>query len=648
MVFYYRKHYLLLIIFFSVAQLWATRAVYNETEYSLYVAGYHAGDSVMRVTNIYNLPPNNSINVNVPRTNLLSTKKRYLVVARRMDELPQTMSLGALKALPHKNMLNPSPSFYLLDKEDGRLRMYNMLEHSTVIRKLKELGGSAKETFVDAIIDKNKLPAVIENKYRNQVAHVRTGNEIPLGERIILQTREPKMRAALEQLLGKSLAGKKTPRIALVMSGGGNRAMFGACGYTWGAQEIGLLDATSYVVGLSGSSWFLGAWYASNKNIVDFKNYLLGTMVKGISSFSLEELNLFVDAMKVKVAYDEPITLVDIFGGILGNSLLRDYGAKRHMVYWSDQVAKLTSGNWPYPILTAVDGSKQTHNLHKWYEFTPHEVGGAFLGNYAPMWGFGRRYEKGRSVTDDPEIALDFLMGICGSAFAVDVARAWQETHKRFETSFFDTAVRKLVINQIGDTRLSPAEEFNFTVGMPTSPLRDLKKMVMVDAGYSFNLPYPVISGDRPGRAADIIIFIDCSSGTSKIGKSIQDAANHLYKVEKYAQDNRLKFPSIRSVEPKAVNIFKNEQDNSVPLVIWLPLMKDLELLKKHEADSRFAKLKDFDVASCTEDAFCTTLNFTYSPQQAEQLMSVGHFTMHAVKDILVDAIKWKLDHMEQ
>lgn len=65
--------------------------------------------------------------------------------------------------------------------------------------------------------------AIIENPYQNTIATVRIGNELPREERAYRVYREPKVKVALEKLLGRSLDNKKIPVIVFVGSGGGYR-----------------------------------------------------------------------------------------------------------------------------------------------------------------------------------------------------------------------------------------------------------------------------------------------------------------------------------------------------------------------------------------------------------------------------------------
>jgi phospholipase A2 len=434
----------------------------------------------------------------------------------------------------------------------------------------------------------------------------------------------------------------------VILSGGGNRAMFSSCGFVQGLQEIGILDATTYIAALSGSTWFLGSWYASNlPQVADFRKKFAQTMTRGITTVTPQEFNLMLDAFKIKYVYHEPITSMDLFGALLGNALLNDFGDNRYHVSLSDQKNNIVAGDWPFPIYTAIDGSNITHRLDRWYEFTPYEIGGAWLNHYIPTWAFGRRFAQGVSSDDAPEVGLAFLFGLFGSAFSVDVHRAWIEIEKAVSVhKKIQTMVETNILNQIGAKRITQCEEFNFTAGMPTSQLRDQKYMIFVDAGFASGLPYPPVSGERPERTPDILIFFEVSDQVSKIKKDVKAATTGLHKAATYAHAHGLKFPTIFSVEPTMVTVYKDDRNPETPVVIWMPCMREQERWATLNAiDQRFAAIQDFDLADCINN-FCSSPNFTYSVAQAEQLITLGQFCAHACQHEIIEAIAWKMEHM--
>lgn len=643
--------YILFLLILLTHSISASRAIFNTTDIMLYAAGYHAGNIAERKTTPQEIAPDTAVDLDIPDIpKLFSTKKKYIVIARSRDDLATTLPLQTLKSLPHINITSIATKlegdYYVVEKE-GRLTVYNSIEYSKLGQWIKTKTKEIKKEFAETIVDTETLPAVRNNTYRTQVAQVRPGIDLSLEETTFLNRRTPKIRGALSRLLQMPFApGSKVPTIAIVLSGGGNRAMFTACGFLQGLQELGIVDATSYIASLSGSTWFLGSWYASGiSQVAEFKKRLLTKMSRGITNVTNHEFKLMLDAFKLKHIYQEPITSMDLFGALLGNVLLSDFGDDRYQVYLSDQKKLLEYGEWPMPLYTAVDGSKTTHKLDRWYEFTPYEVGGAWLNYYAPMWAFGRRFANGVSISDQPEVSLGFLFGLFGSAFAVDVYRAWQEVEKvaRPDTKI-QTMVEKAILNQIGDKRLTQCEEFNFTAGLPNSPLRDQKYMIFVDGGFASGLPYPVVGGERPGRQADIMIFFEMSENVAAIKEDVQKASTGLYYAESYAREHKLPFPTIFSVEPKMATVYKDDRNPGTPVVVWMPcMMEPAKWEQLNVVDKRFAEIKDFDIATCA-DSFCASVNFTYSKIQAEKMMLLGQFCAHACKDEIIEAIRWKAE----
>lgn len=76
----------------------------------------------------------------------------------------------------------------------------------------------------------------------------------------------------------------------------------------------------------------------------------------------------------------------------------------------------------------------------QWFEMTPYEIGSDELEAWCPTWGFGRRFEGGRSVEGLPEQSLALLLGLCTSAPAGPLS------------SYLGTIQRNLPAGFIGDT----------------------------------------------------------------------------------------------------------------------------------------------------------------------------------------------------
>src|SRR5207247_1896594 len=95
------------------------------------------------------------------------------------------------------------------------------------------------------------------------------------GEKNYLNQRLPKVKTALENMLNMQLEDFQVPCIAISGSGGGYRSMIGLLGSLLGAQDFGLLDSSTYIAGLSGSSWMIAPWISSTLSLEQYQAQLI-------------------------------------------------------------------------------------------------------------------------------------------------------------------------------------------------------------------------------------------------------------------------------------------------------------------------------------------------------------------------------------
>ncbi|KAG9050772.1 hypothetical protein FS837_002716, partial [Tulasnella sp. UAMH 9824] len=96
-------------------------------------------------------------------------------------------------------------------------------------------------------------------------AEVRIGDELCFREKAFLRERRRKMLHSYAKLFGVSpseLDERDLPIVAIAASGGGFRAMCNTAGALRRAQSSGILDVTTYISAISGSTWTLGALYS--------------------------------------------------------------------------------------------------------------------------------------------------------------------------------------------------------------------------------------------------------------------------------------------------------------------------------------------------------------------------------------------------
>ena len=491
---------------------------------------------------------------------------------------------------------------------------------------------------------KSREKVVLANPYAATVAELRFGNELHPKEREYREKRKPKVKDALERVLGVSLENKYVPTISVICSGGGYRAMLGSIGSWSGLEQIGLLDAITYISTLSGSTWALGFWMSTGKTVTQLKKLVAQRIVKDFYKVNKNGLTLMAHMLAVKIAFDQPYTTVDLFGAMLANNLLAGYYGKQcQMVHMSDQVAQINNGDMPFPIYTAVDGRAHVIGQAPWYEFTPLEIGSSHYAAYVPTWAYGRHFNEGKSVDYAPEQSLGFHFGVFGSAFGVHLGLAWERVIKDLTPSIFKTVIENSLIKSgLDKARVFWAKIPKYMFGTHDYDVVKDNDLKLVDAGIEFNLPYPPVSGERVERTSDILIFFDFFTLAKRNMYSLK-------KAEGYARSKGLKFPVIdydKAVQ-KTISIFKDAHDPSVPVVIYMPRMSDAQLWESKKLESRYKKyrsISDFSFDECAQHGPCNTINFRYTLHQSRQVMDQMEFNVVTSEQEIIDAIQWVID----
>ena len=521
--------------------------------------------------------------------------------------------------------------------------MYNtsnlcMDEFYKDIKQMKREAGAIVGLFspvAGTLIRGEDYEAIAHNPYKDIIAQTIQRQDICEGEKEYLKNRLPIVKAALERLLNRHIADDQIPNIAIVNSGGGYRAMLYTLGALHGAEKIGLLDATTYVTGLSGSTWAIAPWICLDMPLEDFKHYIVACTEKPFMETTDEEEILIFEAAAVKTASKQPKTPVDIYGDFLGNRLLEAAGDKRHMVYLSHQAEKIKDGRFPYPIYTAIDADEHTIENQDWYEFTPHEIGNIITGNYIPAWSYGRKFKNEKSVDNDPEKPLGYHMGTWGSAFGANIKTIKKEIAKAIGCREY---IKQLPDNPIDGQRIG---DFYAKIANPLYKIKkdEPKYIGLVDAGLDFNLPYPPVSGLCPNRKADVLIFCDASAG--KVG-------NELKKTVDYAHKHNLPFPAIDfcDIDTKTISIFKDEHNPAAPVVIYMPRISDQKLWECNKHNNEFVNfnLDNLNLDTETNEGFAQTIHFQYEPENTLKVIHQAEFNMRVNQAALCQALAWAIE----
>ncbi len=431
-----------------------------------------------------------------------------------------------------------------------------------------------------------------------------------------------------EQLLNIDIPHERVPRIAVCCSGGGYRAMFLSLGFFKGLQDIGLLDCTTYMSGLSGSTWAMAPWVASKQPLNDFIDSLPNKVCHGLKPiYDLSSLDSIAKKLVAKALNGQFLSSVDLYGDILANSLLTDFGTDRLRTNLSESHAHIVDGSFPMPIYTAVTPNADPY---EWFEFTPFEVGSSYLKAYIPTWAYGRKFKYGHSINFAAEQSLGYMMGVYGSAYAVNLEEIVHHTQKSLQAfaNHFPSAIQnvmhKMVVDLIDspldDVRLAPSSLPNYVYKTATRPLNTDKTITLIDAGIDCNLPFAPLL--REERKVDIILTCDAS------GKV--EGAPSLRCAQEYMQARGLAFPPIdfEAADKQVMSVFKDDSNPNCPIVVYFPRIKN-------EAYSQ-----TFDPDACKASGYCNTLNFTYSQEQLNELMGLAEFGVKQHADALVALVQ--------
>jgi len=269
-------------------------------------------------------------------------------------------------------------------------------------------------------------------------------------EGTFISRRETKIKDALENLLGGYIPSNAIPRIACSCSGGGYRAMIMTTGFMHALEDMRMLDAIMYSVGLSGGTFFIGPYTLMQPTesgkpaftIAQFAERLREKIRRNLFrpepwSWPLSKQReyfkrLSTDCVFPKIVFSQPISTIDVSGSALAEVLLADFGNERQLQRLSNQWFHAQNGHCPWPMYTAISMTKNQLNQasYNWYEFSPEEIRNLETNFAIPAFAFGRTFQDGKSTNlidakigsrYAPEQSFGYLMGIFGSAISFSI-----------------------------------------------------------------------------------------------------------------------------------------------------------------------------------------------------------------------------------
>lgn len=583
-----------------------TITIINKTPINLHGAFYYKNGNIVRSGESFSLISNQSIRVERPPRKAGYDREIYFSV---FDEtLKEKLTRGESQFMPHFNTGSlKGDTFYIIFEKD-RFKGVNKTEY-TFLPLTRALGSSAQK--VNTTMFKVLRSNYGDYAHKRDKVTVSTDLSIAREEEAFMQVRLKKVKQTLEKLLQEKLTDEEVPRIALCASGGGYRAMLSFLGSYEGAKETQLLDTISYMAGLSG-----GAWGVTLATMAD--NPLEHTINRIHKKKITDNVNIgkLMDVLWEKFIFTQPISSIDVYGLLLCNRLLGGLSKNPYDITLSRQQVRLRPSERPYPIYTAI----VTKKPYEWVEFTPHQVGSPYLQGFIPSWSFNSSFVDKKSVSIAPEESIGFLMGIWGSAFSANISEIYKEFRNKINNSIILSVLDYSSGEEIlGNKRILPAKVANFTFGMQESPRWQQRQLTLIDAGLAFNIPTPPLHR----RNVDIIIVLDNSDYPNKPAEALTSA-------REYAQERNILFPEfvLEKINEKPLSVFWQKDNPQAPIIIYMPLVQDP------------VYAENFDPRDCIRHSFCSTSNFEYTREQAEQLSGLTKFTMRKAMPEILNTIR--------
>ncbi|XP_036421436.1 cytosolic phospholipase A2 gamma-like [Colossoma macropomum] len=399
----------------------------------------------------------------------------------------------------------------------------------------------------------------------------------------------------------------EVPNIAVLGSGGGLRAMVALLGSLSELKDQELLDCIMYLSGVSGSTWCMTSLYKEadwSTKLDTVKNNIVQRLANG-------KVNWLDKYYKLKKYLEhDNFSLTDVWAVLLVSYLVKEIDENT----LTKQRGKCT--NDPYPIYTVIDKQRKQSNScfsDVWFEITPDESGYSLSGAFVDSSCLGSQFENGKKITDQPEMDMLYLQGLCGSAIAdleEDLKIIFQEIiHFFFPTNTQERNASQALDVQKGRQVLPTLVELNLCVLRQEDPtvklkamddlLRDtaecITKLLTWTWGTTYNFLYnmkveevdpsvlhsktreyedsgvllnsPYFSVLRKERDIDLIISLDFSTGDPF--QTVEDAA-------KMCEELHIPFPKVTNIDdatreaPQDFYVF--EGSGEAPTVIHIPL----------------------------------------------------------------------------
>ncbi|XP_042613173.1 cytosolic phospholipase A2 gamma-like [Cyprinus carpio] len=195
----------------------------------------------------------------------------------------------------------------------------------------------------------------------------------------------------------------EVPNIALLGSGGGQRAMVGLLGSLVQLDKAGLLDCVLYLSGVSGSTWCMASLY---------KEPDWSTKLETVKDQIIERLSgpgvSWGDAFAKLKKYHKKdfFSLTDVWAAIAITTYVKEIDELTLTDQW-DHLSKD-----PFPIYTVIDKQckkEKEKGGDPWFEISPLEAGYSLTGAFVETSSFGSKFENGSKKKPQDEMDMLYL-----------------------------------------------------------------------------------------------------------------------------------------------------------------------------------------------------------------------------------------------
>ncbi|KAJ1103976.1 hypothetical protein NDU88_001392 [Pleurodeles waltl] len=529
-----------------------------------------------------------------------------------------------------------------------------------------------------------------EESYGN--LDVRLGFALSNGEEQYLKKRKPIIAQALKEALKLENAPSKdeVPVVAVVASGGGTRAMTSFFGNLAALQEMKLMDALTYISGVSGSTWCMSTLYKepdwSQKDLQSVISSIRDSVTnKKKGAFSLDRLKYYYQELSSMENEGRKVSYIDLWGLIIECILHQ----KENPFKLSEQQKSVQRAQNPYPVYASINvrSNISGSDFAEWCEFTPHEVGLRKYGAFIRTEDFGSEFFMGHLIHRRPEPRICYLQGVWSSVLAASLDEIWanmatsgvnwinslQDAIKAIDDSRkkhfrhcsrLKTQVVKpdgifmQLYQDVFKSRVMAGESYNFTRGLylhknyvgtkefvpwkdnhldasPNKLTPMEESLHLVDGGLSINSPFPLML--QPERDVDVIISFNYSWDSHfKV----------LLLTEMYCRERGIPFPKIELSEedekkPKECYMFLDLENPKVPIVIHFPLVNDTFQKHKEPGIERETEEEksfgNFHISG--RNSPYRSSNFTFDPCDFDRLLGVNRYNVLNNRDTILEAL---------